>query len=396
MKLTRTALALLLAPLAVVAHAEVTFTPFATYHFFDEDKLSKVNPATTDEVKDEVGYAIGLGYRFTPAYGVEVLYGHTRTETDPTGSKVRDSRVSLDGYYAFNAEGRFSPYILLGGGQQNFKAPGVDVDKGTFANAALGAFTRFNDYVALRTEVRDVYNFNTENNDILALVGLEFSGASSRVTNEPTPAPEPVAEEPAAVVVVEEVVAVVADTDGDGVPDGQDKCPNTPAGVQVNQDGCPLDSDKDGVPDYLDKCPGTGANIVVDTTGCPKMLTEAISKQLSVNFDSSKAVVKDEYKAEIGELAALIKQYNNTHVEIQGHTDASGNKALNDKLSQQRADAVARVLVEEFGIDPSRVTANGYGSSQPLADNATADGRAKNRRVIAILSGEATKVQRKK
>ncbi len=393
MKLTRTALALLLAPLAVVAHAEVTFTPFATYHFFDEDKLG-TNPP---EVKDEVGYALGLGYRFTPAFGIEALYGRTRSEIDVAGSpEIRDSRVSLDGYYAFNAEGRFSPYILLGGGQQNFKAPGADVDKGTFANAALGAFTRFNDYVALRTEVRDVYNFNTENNDILALVGLEFSGASSRVTNEPTPAPEPVAEEPAAVVVVEEVVAVVADTDGDGVPDGQDKCPNTPAGVQVNQDGCPLDSDKDGVPDYLDKCPGTATNIVVDTTGCPKTLTEAVSKQLSVNFDSGKSVVKAEYKAEIGELAAFIKQYNNTHVEIQGHTDSSGKKALNDKLSQERADAVARVLVEEFGIAASQVTANGYGSSQPLADNATADGRAKNRRVIAILSGEATKVQRKK
>jgi OmpA-OmpF porin, OOP family len=59
------------------------------------------------------------------------------------------------------------------------------------------------------------------------------------------------------------------DTDGDGVPDDQDKCPGTPAGVTVGPDGCPLDSDKDGVPDHLDKCPGTPAGVKVGADGCP-------------------------------------------------------------------------------------------------------------------------------
>jgi OmpA-OmpF porin, OOP family len=189
---------------------------------------------------------------------------------------------------------------------------------------------------------------------------------------------------------------VVLDADGDGVADSADKCADSPAGVQVGADGCPLDGDKDAVADYRDKCPATAAGVVVDENGCDKILTEAINKQLSVTFDSGKTVVKSEYKAEIAEVAALLKQYPGTKAEIQGHTDASGKKASNDQLSQARADAVKDVLVKEMGVDASRVTAKGYGSSQPVADNTTAEGKTKNRRVIAIISGEAKRVQKKK
>lgn len=402
MKFTRIALATLLAPLAMAAQAEVTFTPFATYQWFDSQQLG--DSAGTPDVKDEVGYALALGYRFNKAIGVEVNYGRTSTETEKAGQAmyngidVRDSRLTLDYYYAFNSEGMVSPYVLLGGGQQNFKVKVLPTDDGTIGNAALGAFVRFNEYVALRAEARDVYNFSNENNDVLALVGIEFSGAdggsSKAYAAEPAPQEKPV-EELAAAPVAPVVVAPV-DTDGDGVADAQDSCPNTPAGVTVDSVGCPLDGDKDGVPDYLDKCPNTAAGVVVDTNGCDKVLTETINKELHVNFDSGKTVVKDEYKAEIGEVAALLKQYPGTSAEIQGHTDSSGKKASNDKLSQERADAVKDVLVKDFGVDASRVTAKGYGSSQPVADNKTADGKAKNRRVIAIISGEAKKVQMKK
>lgn len=166
--------------------------------------------------------------------------------------------------------------------------------------------------------------------------------------------------------------------------------------MQVDGNGCPFDDDADGVPNYLDKCSGTSAGVVVDEKGCDKTLVEAISQELKINFDSSKAVVKDEYKAEVEKVAALMKQYPSTHVEIQGHTDSSGKKASNDKLSQDRANAVKLVLVTDFAIDATRVTATGYGSAQPVADNKTVDGRAQNRRVIAIVSGEAKKTIRKK
>ncbi|MDQ8036965.1 MAG: OmpA family protein [Pedobacter sp.] len=390
MKLTRIALAAMLAPLAMCAQAEVTFTPMATYHLFDSDKK--------DGLEDTVGYALGLGYRFTPAWGVEVHYGRTEPEFEVGGGDGRDSRLTLDGYYAFNAAGSFSPYILVGGGQENQKYDGDDNFESTIANAAIGAFWRFNEYVALRAEVRDVYNFDIESNDQIVGLGIEFSGAdggSSKADSTPEPQPEPQQIEEAAAAVAP-VAAAVVDSDGDGVADVADKCSDSPAGVQVDADGCPLDGDKDGVPDYRDQCPTTAAGVVVDDKGCDKVLTEAINKQLSVTFDSGKVVVKDQYKAEIGEVAALLKQYPGTSAEIQGHTDSSGKKASNDKLSQQRADAVKAVLVNEFGVDASRVSAKGYGSSQPVADNKTAEGKAQNRRVIAIISGEAKKVQKKK
>lgn len=388
MNRTRLALALLLAPFAATAQAEITFTPMASYHFFDGEK----------QTEDNEGYAVALGWRFTPALALELHHGRTESDFDTAGGAgVTDSRNSLDGYYAFNADGKFSPYVLLGAGEGRFKSKGVVDAKDTIFNAGVGAFYRFNQNVALRGEVRNVHNHDESLNDQLALLGLEFSpAAAAQESYTPAPEPEPApVEEMAAEPEPAPVVAAPADTDGDGVTDDLDKCADTPAGVQVGKAGCPLDADKDGVPDYLDKCPDTAAGVVVDDAGCAKMLTETISKQLSVTFDSGKAVVKDEFKAEIAEVAALLKQYPTTSAEIQGHTDSSGNKALNEKLSQQRADAVMAVLVNEMGVDASRVSAKGYGPSQPVADNATADGRAKNRRVVAIISGEAKRVIRK-
>jgi OOP family OmpA-OmpF porin len=103
-------------------------------------------------------------------------------------------------------------------------------------------------------------------------------------------------------------------------------------------------------------------------------------------------VVKDEYKAEISKAAELMKQYPSAHMEIQGHTDSSGRAAANTNLSQERADAVRAVLVSEMGVKGDNITAKGYGSAQPVADNKTAEGRTQNRRVIAVVSGEAKKV----
>ncbi|HRH91274.1 MAG TPA: OmpA family protein, partial [Agitococcus sp.] len=77
-------------------------------------------------------------------------------------------------------------------------------------------------------------------------------------------------------------------------------------------------------------------------------------------------------------------------ITIEGHTDSSGNPAKNKTLSQERATAVMNMLIAEYGIPAARVTAIGYGSSKPVADNKTAEGKAKNRRVIAVLTAEKT------
>lgn len=398
MKFNKLALAMLLAPMAAVSQAEVTFTPFATYRHFDNYTIEELsNGASNGDIEGKEGYGLSLGYRFTPAFALEAHFARTESETDTAAPvDVRGDRISIDGYYAFNADGKFSPYVLVGGGQGRIKPEGVGAQsfKDSIVNAGLGAFYRFNDKIALRMEAREVFNSDEDLNDAVAMLGLEFSPGAAEVAAE-EPAPQP---EPEQAPVEEQAAAPVApvDTDGDGVADEADKCPGTPAGVQVDANGCPLDDDNDGVPNYLDKCPSTAEGVVVKDDGCEKTLTEAISLELKVQFDSGKAIVKDEYKAEIEKAAAIMKQYPSAHMEIQGHTDSSGRAAANDALSQQRADAVRAVLVNEMGVKGDNITAKGYGSSQPVADNKTAEGRSQNRRVIAVVTAEAKKVIRKK
>lgn len=395
MKLNRLALAVLLAPMAAVSQAEITFTPFATYQSFDAQTVEQLSgSAIAPDIEDKEGYGLSLGYRFTPAIGLEAHFARTETELEANNGDIRSDRLSLDGYYTFNADGKFSPYLLLGVGEGRLKPDNSETISDTIVNGGLGAFYRFTDKVALRMEAREVYNSDEDLNDAVAMLGLEFSpGAkASEATAEPQPEPEQTPVEEVAAVAA---VATIADADQDGVADAADKCADTPAGVQVDADGCPLDGDNDGVADYLDKCPTTAEAVVVDEKGCDKVLTEAISLELKVNFDSGKAIVKDEYKAEIEKAAAIMKQYPSAYMEIQGHTDSSGRAAANNALSQQRADAVRAVLVNELGVAGDHITAKGYGSSQPVADNKTVEGRTQNRRVIAVVTGEAKKVLKK-
>jgi OmpA-OmpF porin, OOP family len=175
---------------------------------------------------------------------------------------------------------------------------------------------------------------------------------------------------------------VILDSDKDGVPDNLDKCPDTPEGVTVDKDGCPLDSDKDGVYDYKDKCPDTPYGLKVDEVGCSH---EKLSIALNVEFDTAKAVVKEKYNGEIKKVADFMKKYPSTKAEIAGHTDNIGKEEYNKKLSQARADSIKQYLIDKFGIDSSRLSAVGYGFDKPIADNATEEGRQKNRRVEAVL-----------
>ncbi|MEA3544944.1 MAG: OmpA family protein [Thermodesulfobacteriota bacterium] len=165
------------------------------------------------------------------------------------------------------------------------------------------------------------------------------------------------------------------DSDGDGVTDDKDWCPNTPKGAPVDKNGCPTDSDGDGVFDYLDNCPNTPKGVSVDATGCPTKLT------LNINFAHDSSVVEDRYLDEIAKAAQCINQYPGNQVNIYGHTDSTGTDAYNQKLSERRAAAIVKVLVEKFSIPDSRLVAHGFGEAQPIADNNTKAGRLENRRV---------------
>ena len=208
------------------------------------------------------------------------------------------------------------------------------------------------------------------------------------------------------------------DSDVDGVADYLDKCSGTPQGVAVDMKGCPLDSDGDGVADYLDKCPGTFQGVAVDTNGCaldtdgdgvsnvmdacpdtprgeavdvrgcpiPKATQSAKVTETGtwlyedIQFDSGSANIKSGSYPVLAEITTVLKQNPNLKVEIQGHTDSAGSLALNNKLSGDRANAVMKHLTQQ-GVNPDQLTAAGYGPSQPIASNATPEGRARNRRV---------------
>jgi len=176
---------------------------------------------------------------------------------------------------------------------------------------------------------------------------------------------------------------VVVDSDGDGIPDASDACPNTMAGVVVNANGCERDSDGDGVIDRRDQCPGTRAGTLVDTSGCE--IREEIQLP-GVNFATNSDVLLPGATNVLADAAQTLRNNPSIVVEVAGHTDSDGSEAYNQSLSERRAIAVRSYFIDA-GIAADRLTARGYGESEPVANNATNAGKAQNRRVVLrILS----------
>ena len=173
----------------------------------------------------------------------------------------------------------------------------------------------------------------------------------------------------------------IPDTDKDGINDEEDKCPTVP-GVARYQ-GCPIpDTDGDGVNDEEDKCPneaGPASNF-----GCPVIKTEIIekvntaAKNIFFATGSSKLLAKS--FTSLNNVVQILKDNPTFKVDIEGHTDITGTREKNMILSDGRAASVKAYLVSK-GIDESRTSSKGYGPDQPIADNKTSAGKAKNRRV---------------
>lgn len=138
------------------------------------------------------------------------------------------------------------------------------------------------------------------------------------------------------------------------------------------------DTDGDGVPDNIDKCPNTPKNTAVNHYGCPVITT------LRINFDFNKAEVKKIYYPEIKKVAEVLKSNPALKIEIDGYTDNIGSKTYNLKLSLKRAEAVKNILVKVYKINPKRIKVKGFGEEYPLVPNTTSTNRALNRRVEII------------
>lgn len=157
------------------------------------------------------------------------------------------------------------------------------------------------------------------------------------------------------------------DSDGDGVPDFFDKCPNTPAGVKVDGAGCPLPVAKPDVKVYV-------------TEADKKVVKDAIQ---NLEFDFGKATIRAKSFPSLDRVAALLVE-KNFSLKLAGHTDNVGSDEANMKLSKDRAESIKAYLVSK-GANASRIEATGYGETQPIATNKTAAGRQQNRRVEFTL-----------
>lgn len=140
----------------------------------------------------------------------------------------------------------------------------------------------------------------------------------------------------------------------------------------------PPDSDGDGVPDIKDKCPNTPSDLLVNHEGCPIITT------LRFIFDFNSYKVKKIYYPEIEKVAKILNANPNLKIEISGHTDNSGSPKYNLWLSQKRAEAVKNILVNKYNVKSSRLIAKGYGDKYPLVPNTTETNRALNRRVEIV------------
>ncbi|WP_026803303.1 OmpA family protein [Aliarcobacter lanthieri] len=288
----------------------------------------------------------GLAFGFNQSEGSfidQVEIGFLRTLEDLNGKngfQNRDTgitRVFTNLVKDYSITDDFSLYGLIGVGVEFFDHEYGRHENGVFGNYGVGLKYQLAERLALKFDVRHLIETDRGDNTLLYTLGLavpfgEKAAKVAPVAETPDPTP----------------VAAPLDSDGDGVIDELDQCPNTPKGAKV------------------------------DSVGCITLIN------LNVNFDTDKSDIKDVYNTRIHEFAEVMKTDKKLKADIEGHTDSVGRDAYNQKLSERRAASVVKALVEA-GVEKDRIKAVGYGESRPVASNDTAEGRAENRRVQAVM-----------
>lgn len=335
-----------LMPLAQAADEAVDnrwyVAPFGTF----------IQPGGDRDSHNGWGGGMGFGKMLDKHFNVELkgfyqgLDGaHQNGDWDLTGG-------SADLQYFINRD-TFSPYTVLGLGAMNASHNG-DSGVGFIGEAGAGFTYELHDNFLVRSDVRYRYNQNfnantqpgtNEFHDMVVNLGfvIPFGPKPTvAVAEEPAPAPAPTP--------VAAADCSTLDGDNDGVNDCNDQCPNTLAGAQVSIVGC----------------------WIVD-----------------VKFDNDKDIIKPEYFANLDNVAKRIQEHPELVIEIQGHTSKTGGFKHNMNLSDRRAIAVKKYLVN--GTHSPNLTTRGYGWTQPIDTNDTEAGRANNRRVQLEVNGETQK-----
>jgi len=301
--------------------------------------------------------------------GLEVQFNYPNSAISPelsfmfgqgeyvSGEETNVLQGALNAVYNITKSDTLTTFVKAGIGIQNYTTELYNNnDFGPFIDAGVGMKYNFTKQLALKAEAIYLAEHNNEHagnfdNSFQTLVGLTYSfgevAQEVQISNGASePMKTPVVERPAPVIAEK---TAPKDSDGDGVIDELDKCPNTPTVVKV-----------------------------VDENGCVKDM----NLQIHFEFDSYK--VDEASKVKVKEFAEFLKQAPIYEVTIIGHTDSKGPESYNMKLSIKRAEAVRDLLIKE-GIDPKILKIKGMGESQPIATNKTREGRAKNRRIEAHL-----------
>ena len=342
------------------------------------------------------GAGLILGYSFSDRWSVELLGGRVESDFDNVfGDSEDDVDLRwLDFLYKLEPRGEWQPFVVVGGGRTEYEFDNTRPDaKDNQFNAGVGVFRALTDNIALRADVRAVTSNKAGKVAPFAFVGLTgFLGEGQSSTRNADSDGDGVRNKddqcpttpPGRVV---DATGCQLDGDNDGVVDAEDQCPETPAGQVVDANGCPPDADGDGVPDYMDECPGSEAGAKVDEKGCYIELEEEVTIDMSIEFETNKADVRADHLNEINRAVRFLKQYPTTNAVIEGHTDSDGAASYNQGLSERRAKAVYDYLINEAGIKARRLSWAGFGETQPIATNDNAEGKQRNRRVTAVVSG---------
>lgn len=309
-------------------------------------------------IKDDgAGYSLFYGRHLGGHFWWESSFGFYKLDTRLNPDRGFYQYHLMTGLsYAFGDRTGFTPYLIAQvGGIRHEVLPSSENDTSFGANAGIGLVTGplFDNGLKVRGDVRYVYDdFDGATSvqsegpfgDIRVSLGLEFPLGFSKVVTK--------------TVVHTRKVPVqtnTIDSDGDGIPDRMDQCPNTIPGGRVDAQGC---------------------LIINQTISLNNILFE---------FDSAKLTPASQRT--LDRIAESLKSQTDFNVEIGGNTDSVGSAAYNQALSERRAQAVRRYLIRR-GVDPDRLTARGYGEINPIASNDTVSGRAMNRRVDFRVSGK--------
>lgn len=360
------------------AAAEMYFTP-AVVHT-DDDKDRAVDDAVA-------GGQISLGWLLSDRVSIEGMAGYSNL------GGVDDLKItegSLNLLVSLKPGARLSPYLLGGIGMMNSDSKAMEGENSALANVGVGLKYRFGESpVSLRLEYRA--RFETANTltfeDRITSLGLQFAFGGRKAPMPAAPierdgdgdgvpdSRDACPNSPAGQRV--DARGCPRDGDGDGVSDDQDQCPNTVKGAPVDARGCELDSDRDGVVDRLDACPGTSAGVRVDVKGCE---IRAVINLPGVTFETNSDRLRPGAEQVLADAAATLRMNRDLVIEVAGHTDSDGSAEYNEGLSERRANTVRDYLIR-LGADSASLTAKGYGEADPVADNMTAAGKARNRRV---------------